>query len=262
MFFWKKVTKNQFYAKASLQAIRKFHCPNHKEMFQNELSICNHSKRTFSFTSSYVKASMSVEAALSFSFYLFFMANIFSLIFLFQQYGNDLKTLQQRGKETAIYAYATDGSFHHEDVIVLKKSRNVKPLFSILPVPECKLLSQCVVKPWTGYPVEGLGIRKQEEEIVYMTKYGQVYHRSRDCSYLSLSLYVVAYEEVKYRQNQNGDRYDACEICGNHGFTSVAFLTKQGNRYHSQIHCPGLTRTIECIPLSQIPGVPACKKCG
>lgn len=261
MFFWIQEPENHIHAKASLQAIRKFNYPNHDEMFQMDQNKY-HSERTFSFTSSYYLASMSVEASLSFCLYLIFMANIFSLVFLFLQYGNDLKTLQQRGKEAAVYGYATGSDFTEEKLIVLKKKRTVKTLYSLLPMPACTLLSQCIVKPWTGYPVEEMEIREKEEEMVYMTKYGQVYHKSRSCSFLSLSLYVVPLSEVNFQKNQNGEQYHPCEICGTSGFTTVAFLTKQGNRYHSQIHCRGLTRTIECIPLSQIPGVPPCRKCG
>ena len=40
------------------------------------------------------------------------------------------------------------------------------------------------------------------------------------------------------------------------------YITSQGNRYHTQLNCSGLKRTIYTVPLSQTGGRGRCSKCG
>lgn len=250
--------------KASLQTCHKQIDPKISDIQLNpKRKIKKRTKRTFSFAPSYYKASLCVEASLSFSFFLLFLVQIFSMLFLFKVYTQDMAQLQQKGKKLAAYACTTQG-FEGENttLIRLQNSRKIESLFSILAFPDCKLLTKCVVKPWTGYDVKSGKTRKEEDTIVYMTQYGTVYHKDRSCSHLSLSIQGIELSKVKEIKNESGKNYSPCEYCGENGFVTLVFITGYGNRYHTSISCRGLKRYIRSIPLSQVGDVAPCKKCG
>ncbi|MGN1314507.1 MAG: hypothetical protein ACI4VG_05760 [Lachnospiraceae bacterium] len=206
---------------------------------------------------------MTVEASLSLSFFLIFAVNVFSLIFLFIHYGESLEKLHQQGKELAVYSYMMkEAAGGNEDLIRLIGSETVESPFPLLAAPTATLEVRCVVKPWTGYDVVGGQEREGEEVIVYMTDYGEVYHRSRNCTHLALSVRMIAFSRLQNQRNSSGSRYTPCEICGDKGFISAVYITEQGNRYHTSLGCSGLKRTVRGVRLSQIPGVPPCSKCG
>ncbi|MBQ9990868.1 MAG: hypothetical protein IJP31_07995 [Lachnospiraceae bacterium] len=206
---------------------------------------------------------MTVEAALAFSLFLFFLVNIFSLIFLFIQYGERLEKLQQQGKELAMYAYTlqAEGS-GNEELIRLTTSEKAESPFPVLMTPEASLEVRCVIKPWTGYDVVNGAGREAEEETVFMADHGEVYHRSRNCSHLALSIRVAAFSAIKKEKNLAGSGYSPCEYCGIGNFGTAVYITDQGNRYHSSLGCRSLKRTVRAVYLSEITGVPACSKCG
>ena len=103
-----------------------------------------------------------------------------------------------------------------------------------------------------------------EEEIVFITEYGEVYHTSMGCRYLDLSINKVSKYLAEEKRNADGDRYRPCELCIEEepdDYQEV-FITSYGNRYHLKKRCPGLKRTIYSVPLSQAGGRRLCKKCG
>ena len=250
--------------KASLQACHSNQDPN---SVTSELNPKRNNKkniqRTFFLTPSCYRASMCVEASISLSFFLLFLVNIFSILLWFGTLSENAYTLCQKGKQLAAYAYVTEGlTGNQEQLIRLQKTEKIKSPFSIIPVPEGKLVSVCVVKPWTGYDVTSAKNRKEEDIIVYMTRHGTVYHKDRGCTHLSLSIQSVPIEEVGGKLNLDQGHYSPCEYCGDHGFATLVFITNYGDRYHTTIKCRGLRRYVKSIPLSQAEGVPPCGKCG
>lgn len=121
--------------------------------------------------------------------------------------------------------------------------------------------NRCVVRAFTGYDnTKGDTIQK-EEEIVYITESGSVYHRDRSCSALCVSVSAVSDWEVKNRRNYDGSKYYACPYCGRKASGTV-YITNYGNRYHGNITCSELKRSIMAVPLSEVGGRRACAKCG
>lgn len=248
--------------KASLQSCHKITNPNKSDIADNPKRIKKRRfKRTFSFSPSVYQASMCLEASLSFSFFLLFLVNIFSVIFLFMIYTENLITLQQQGKTIAMYSYLGKEGYFNED-ICLQKNETVKSLFPLLSFPGCRLYTQCIVKPWTGYDVIGEKEGNDKEAIVYMTDYGQVYHKNRSCSYLELSIEAVAIQDVHEKRNESGECYYPCEYCKSDGFVTVVYITSYGNRYHLTTKCQGIKRKVKSIPFSEVKGVKPCEKCG
>lgn len=121
---------------------------------------------------------------------------------------------------------------------------------------------KAVVRAWVGYTGESFGSGTQEE-IVFITPEGSVYHRNRDCSYLRLSIRQISYGEVDNARNQSGARYTPCEYCIRSNWSgSIVYVTDYGNSYHSTQSCQGLKRTVMAVPLSQTGGRRCCSRCG
>lgn len=129
------------------------------------------------------------------------------------------------------------------------------------------LVSRCRVKAWTGFKKKiEKAEEKTEEEIVYITETGKVYHTDTNCTHLKLSIDEVAFYNLEYIRNQNGGKYYACERCFHKDSSPGSgsekiFITKTGDRYHCDKGCSGLKRTISEIPLSQVGDRGKCKRC-
>lgn len=115
------------------------------------------------------------------------------------------------------------------------------------------------VKAWTGYEKSFLGTG--DDETVYITENGLVYHKDYHCTYLDLSIHMVSAENVEDLRNSDGGKYYACWICGG-GSSSQVYITDSGNKYHGSLSCSGLKRTVYAVPLSEVVGKGACIRCG
>ncbi len=135
--------------------------------------------------------------------------------------------------------------------------------FQILPLPSRPFLQRASVRAWVGRKEGGSGDEKEEakeEEIVYVTVTGQVYHRDLNCSYLNLSISSISADEIEGARNLSGAKYYSCELCGA-DCGSTVYITSEGNRYHSSLSCSGLKRTVQEMPLSET-NLRPCSRCG
>ena len=118
----------------------------------------------------------------------------------------------------------------------------------MLSVTEC---SRC--RRWIG--MAGLGESSGSGEWVYVTPEGNVYHKSRDCTHLKLSIQSVPAETAM--------EYRACERCAEgKKKTPFVYITEEGDCYHIKLNCSGLKRTVYMIPLIQAGGRIPCSRCG
>lgn len=102
-----------------------------------------------------------------------------------------------------------------------------------------------------------------DEDCVYIAETGTVYHESKDCTYLKLSITKITGNRLDNQRNSSGAKYYACEICKpEHKQQEYYYITKQGNRYHSNTYCSGLKRTINVIKRSEVGNRRACTRCG
>ena len=124
-------------------------------------------------------------------------------------------------------------------------------------------ISQSIcVRKWTGYHEEIETDEITGEELVYVTKNGTVYHRSRECSYLNPSIQSVGVSEVQALRNESGHKYYACESCAGGQTGSLYYITDYGDCYHTSLNCSGLKRGITMLRISEVGGRGACSKCG
>ena len=150
-----------------------------------------------------------------------------------------------------------------DDWIDLVAEYRIEPPAAVVGYRQRILYSRIRTRAWTGYDnaAGSAGGAAAEEEIVYMTPDGSVYHRSRGCSYLKLSIVAVDQDYLDAQRSQDGSRYYPCGECGA-SCGNVVYITSYGNRYHATLGCSGLKRTVRAVPISETGGRGACSKCG
>ena len=131
------------------------------------------------------------------------------------------------------------------------------PVFGGVSVPMEESLR---VKGWTGY--EKAGLLTGEEETVYVTETGMVYHRDYHCTYLELSIQMVPASALDGLRNESQGKYYPCSGCVHGEAHGLVYVTDYGEKYHSSLSCSGLKRTVYAVPLSEAVGKGACSKCG
>ena len=103
----------------------------------------------------------------------------------------------------------------------------------------------------------------QEETYVYVTENGEVYHISRSCHYLELSIQPTTMAQISGLRNKDGHKYYACTECvANNSDVQRVYITDYGTNFHQSLACSGLKRTIYLVPLSEVHGMGECSKCG
>lgn len=134
------------------------------------------------------------------------------------------------------------------------------PMFGSMGFAKIPLYNRLRTRAWTGYDIPLIQEQQQNTKLVYMTPQGDVYHETKSCPYLRLSIRAVAKEEVGNLRNQDGSIYYPCGQCAGKENNTV-FITLYGNKYHTSLTCGGLKRTIEAVPLANVGERHACTKC-
>lgn len=118
-------------------------------------------------------------------------------------------------------------------------------------------------RPFIGRYYDNSILDWEDTKLVFITKNGEVYHKSIVCSHLRPSLKLVSKKEVKEKRNQKGEKYYKCEFCGKKNEATL-YITAFGNRYHTDKKCKGIKRTIRITNLRMAKGMGLrrCKKCG
>lgn len=113
-------------------------------------------------------------------------------------------------------------------------------------------------KDWTGVDLVEPG------EIVYITKYGTVYHKSKECKHLIIHINEVTLAQANLMRNKSGHKYKRCSYCvrGNISELSNVFITPDGDCYHNSLDCLGLTRSVIEIDIKDVGDKKPCSSCG
>lgn len=160
-----------------------------------------------------------------------------------------------RGGKHAITMAKSDLSGNY---INLQVNYYIKIPISFFEVKGVGICQKSKSHKWIGDRTDG-----KQSDYVYVTKHGTVYHRSRKCHYLDLSIKSTDYAQISSMRNKNEHKYSACSGCvaKNHVAGKV-YVTDYGTCYHSDLACSGLKRTIYLILLEETGGKRACGKCG
>lgn len=245
-----------------------------------------------------LKGSLTIEASLVIPVFLFAMFMVLSVIDLLRFHVNLQEAVHQETKMLAMRAYdefvCTPGSvradvlkrldgklmdkapvrngasgidfsktgLNDREIIEISASYEAELPYDFLGLFDHRFGVKCLMHTFIGYEkgLEGRTIDESEEEYVYITETGTVYHRNRECTYLRLSIKETSKESLKTIRNSSGHKYYPCEKCGKKAGKTV-YITSDGTSYHSSLHCSGLKRTVKCIPLSKAGGRGPCSRC-
>ncbi len=227
-------------------------------ILHNSIQTCRRISFCFFSRKNTQSASMTLEAALVLPFFLFAVLNLMSFIEIYRLQSNWNMKLHQSVKEFAVIGEVIDVT-REDECIDLVYPYKVKSFFPMVGFEDFWMYSRMRTRAWTGYDVEK--VQPEQEEIVYITEYGEVYHLTKSCSYLKLSIRAVERDVVEELRNADGACFYSCEECGKE-CTNTVFVTSYGNRYHATLQCGSLKRKIQEIPLSEVGNRNACKKCG
>lgn len=151
-----------------------------------------------------------------------------------------------------------------DDCIDIVLSYYIKPPVALPGTGNFFILQRVTLRGWSGYRPEIKAENNEEggEGYAYITESGSVYHVFEDCTYLKLSIQEASLSEIKNLRNISGGKYYPCELCYGKGNTfSKVYITDTGDRYHPDINCSALKRTVIKIPLSETGGRSLCKRC-
>ncbi|MBQ3796409.1 MAG: hypothetical protein II842_09040 [Butyrivibrio sp.] len=178
-------------------------------------------------------------------------------------------SLEDRLKNSMVMDGAEDLNFlsskimQGDDIIDIVVDYKVHPVVKLVGFTGFGVESRFYGHAWTGYDISGgLQTDLTEEEMVYVTEHGTVFHRDVNCTHLKSSARSVAFSGLSGERNADRGRYYPCEYCGNNISGGNVFVTTYGNRYHGRIDCPGLKRKIYTIPISEAGGRGPCSSCG
>jgi len=169
--------------------------------------------------------------------------------FVTDELGNDYlnDSILANGEKSFSFIHSSISS-EYIDLIVTYKVKFDVPFFDL---PQIPIVQRCRIHTWSGKS-EKDKIEGQEDEIVYVTKKGTVYHKNLECTYIKFQIEKISFSDVSSRRNSSGGKYYACERCmKNVDACTEVYITKNGTRYHNSVSCSELKRTISEIKLSE-----------
>ena len=220
--------------------------------------------------------SITVETALILPIFLFAMLSVMYLTNAIRQSSDNTEKLAERAYKYAKYAYVGKTVMKDmpslemfeminggDDIIDLVKRYRIDVPFDLLDAYDPYAVDRVRVRAFTGYDNKRHGKEDADsEEMVYVTEYGTVYHRSLGCSHLNFNIRTVDHNDIGKERANDGSKYYPCEYCMSHGgHPSCVYVTDDGNRYHSTLSCGALKRTIKEVPVSET-SLPPCSECG
>ena len=158
------------------------------------------------------------------------------------------------GGKLGISVLQSDMSGEHIELVAKYK---IKFPINFFNVGIISLEQHSFHRKWTGKQ-----ITSSEDEYVYYTDTGEVYHLTSTCNYLDLSIHTANYSQIGTLRNRSNHRYSACSCAvANISANSTVYITDYGIRYHSNLHCSGLKRTIHMVRRSEVGNRRLCSKC-
>lgn len=158
--------------------------------------------------------------------------------------------------------FESEDSVISGDVIDIILTYQVSPWMNIPLVKPFRMSNRYYGRLWTGYDVAANDSADNNlKDVVYITENASVYHESRECTHLKLSIREVSAEEAKLLRNENGGRYQECSKCRKKLFQGNVFIGRDGDCYHYDRDCSGLKRNIYTIERQQASDYRPCSRC-
>ena len=126
----------------------------------------------------------------------------------------------------------------------------IRPFVRIVVFPDFSMEARYCGHAWVGWTPGSGGAESGGDGgsggRVYVTTYGEAYHRDPGCIYLNPQIRAVSAAEAENSRSGDGSKYYPCECC-KPGGNGIVYITKEGNRYHSDRNCSGLVRHLSTL---------------
>lgn len=143
--------------------------------------------------------------------------------------------------------------------ICLKASYTVKIPVLLLGKWRVPLNTSVIQKAWNGYTSE-VDENGRQKEYVYITEHGTAYHKDSQCYHLHVTVREVT-NVTDYYDGRTSLR--PCEFCvSEEGRKSLLYICEDGECYHEDLSCGGLTRTVRYVEIGEVGGRSPCADCG
>ena len=215
------------------------------------------------------KGSLTVETALILPLFLLASLTLLSFIDVMKMSIEQQMRQQEILRNGAVYA-------NHIGEVTAEREGDFIKLDYVYPVKlpiggfgykKVLVRQRSMVHIFNGYDdSQGDRVGKQQE-YVYMTEYGSVYHIKRNCSSLNVEIKEIPGNKVSIARNTDGKKYNKCHSCARE-YTKKElkalslYITDYGVKYHTRINCAELTRTVRVVRIEDTGGKPACRICG
>ncbi len=215
------------------------------------------------------KGSMTVEAALILPLFLLASLTMLSFIDLMKMTIEQQMRQQEFLRQGAVYAnlLGTTTQGREGDYIKIDYVQAIKLPVGGFGYEKVMVRYKGLIHIFNGYDDSRGDCVGEQQEYVYVTKRGEVYHKKRSCAALNVDIKKISGQQVKKERNIDRKIYRACEHCMQ-GYKEqelrgkTLFVTDYGVKYHILINCPDLTRNIKVIKIEETGGKRACKLCG
>lgn len=151
------------------------------------------------------------------------------------------------------------GMYMESDELDITATYQISSWYPLAAFSPFRLANRFCVHIWNGYRISQ---DFKESAFVYVTEHGEVYHTSRDCTHLTLTVRQTSCTGLEDLRNQSGRRYTACGKCSTGESGGNVFITEEGNHYHFSLSCSGLKRIVYMILEEQAAGYRMCSRCG
>ena len=238
------------------------------------------------------KGAVTLEAALVFPLFLFAVITVLSLFLLMQTQYIVANSLDAAVADTALLRNKTPGeakaltqAAFYKELAVQKRSlslikggiagfswknTSVDEIYidafvtyqirfpvSFFGKRQMTVSDECRIHRWVGAQ-EDKTVGKDESS-VFITPTQSVYHESRDCTHLKLSVQSVRAAVMNGLQQS----YAPCAHCAKGQIMEkIVYVTAEGGCYHYHLACSGLKRTVYMIKRSETGSKKPCSRCG
>lgn len=155
-----------------------------------------------------------------------------------------------------------------EEAIDIILTYDIRLPLLFIHIKDIPMMQRVRLRGWSGHKVSvktsSPDSTNGNEQMVYITQTGTVYHLYKDCTYLKLSIKEVNLSQVDALRNDSGGKYKKCNVCEGAmpPDLKTVYITNTGDRYHWNLSCSGLKRTILTVPISEIRDRSLCSRCG
>ena len=215
------------------------------------------------FRSAVRAGSMTVEAAAAIPLFFLAVVSLICMMDLYGTFAEQVVKLQEQAETAG--AWISVAGEHALSVIDLPVGFTYRPQWYPEALPAVRIAVRGRVHAWTGRDMsetEEVPQESEKEEMVYVTAYESVYHTSSECTHLSLSVQAVSGSRVENLRNEDGKTYHACDKCvGSGAKNGTVYITREGDHYHNDAECGGLTRTVRLVKKSEVEELHLCSRC-